>query len=921
MRHRRRERRSGAREIEDGRDDARRAARSRREGRESLPQLRQDLLRLLNVERRVPRGAGALDQIGELGERRRDRPRRPAVHAPRLELEQVPGLSRLVDRKRFERRVEPRRVEERTDRAARLDAAPQELVESIDGPAAPQRRLEPRGAGRVARDVAAKRVAERAPERLASVDLSLFEAPAAREGVLAQHPVAEGVDGGDRRAVEDVQRALELLPGAFVEGPRIARADLLLGRRLALAGEQPLDLRPHSRADLVRRLLGERDAEQAVEREVRREHELDDEVLERERLARARRRVDDDVAIERDVPQHLRPHDAAHDRFRLMAHSPSLEPAEERRDARGDEGPRARLVGGRVVLRPRDRPVRGAQRERPLGVAEEVAGLLDPRPEGALGVAARAREDRLAWKEVGVGPLEQLANDPAQPHGRLVARHGVERHALALRGSLGVRHHDQRRVRAIGAHPRRAEHRVIHEGAQHGAIALGRDPQVVPLLLGPLDEGDRRGGVGSHGQGSPADLDAPHARDPGRVDEVHVEHDGVEDLARTRVLAGATEANDLEGVDPLAARFELGAPRSERLEVGTALSTREHPRGARATELATAHRVVVGLLERASTRDRFEEHLAQEHHLLAHVGLERFVLARHRVVVFRLVEPDPEPRPTLQRELEELHDRVDGDRDAALRKRRGLEQPNETQVIGQLAEDGIGAGAREDRVGREAVPAAVEAPAKGERARLGVRFGEAHRPERRRRPDGAARRARGSTPAPSGAADGGGRSEDRSHTYPRSIGVEELFDHRRRRERLAGERFASDVREIEAIARAEQELEEPGLVAVARREVALAPPRPAQIERILRLGRRELTFAHAAGEDDPKGHRPRRRERRDHHPLAGVSARKGRDAAARELAGDAVAHAAIAEVDVAQGVQAAQAARDLLLFRGPAIRN
>ena len=42
---------------------------------------------------------------------------------------------------------------------------------------------------------------------------------------------------------------------------------------------------------------------------------------------------------------------------------------------------------------------------------------------------------------------------------------------------------------------------------------------------------------------------------------------------------------------------------------------------------------------------------------------------------------------------------------------------------------------------------------------------------------------------------------------------------------------------------------------------------------------------------------------------------------ARELARDAVAHARLAEVDVAEGVQAAQAAREVLLLGGPRRRD
>src|ERR1019366_670235 len=150
--------------------------------------------------------------------------------------------------------------------------------------------------------------------------------------------------------------------------------------------------------------------------------------------------------------------------------------------------------------------------------------------------------------------------------------------------------------------------------------------------------------------------------------------------------------------------------------------------------------------------------------------------------------------------------------------------------------------------------------------------------------------------------------------------VQQLLDDRRGREPLARQRLSRHVREVQAIAGAEQELEEAVLVALARGDVALAASRPAEVERIFRLGRRELALAQSAREDNAKRHGPQRRQRGDDDALAGGAPREPLDATTRELARDPEADAQVAarpaEVDLAERVDASQAPRELLFFRG-----
>jgi hypothetical protein len=200
-------------------------------------------------------------------------------------------------------------------------------------------------------------------------------------------------------------------------------------------------------------------------------------------------------------------------------------------------------------------------------------------------------------------------------------------------------------------------------------------------------------------------------RNAGRVDHIDVEANRVEDLACARVLAGSSEASHFEGADRFAARFELVAPRREGHKMRLALSAREESRGSCATELPAADGIVVSLLERALTRDRLEENIAQENDLATHVRLEGLVFTRARVLVLEFVESDAKARPTLQRELEELHKSVHGHGETALGPWCWLEQVDEAQVIGQPLPERVRLRASEDLVRREALAGAVEGKA------------------------------------------------------------------------------------------------------------------------------------------------------------------------------------------------------------------
>ena len=99
-----------------------------------------------------------------------------------------------------------------------------------------------------------------------------------------------------------MQGALELAARGVVERPVVTARHR---RRVGLGGlssQQLLELFANADTQLLRRFLREGDDEHLIERDVGVEHELDDEVLEREGLARSCRGLDDCVTIECNGP-------------------------------------------------------------------------------------------------------------------------------------------------------------------------------------------------------------------------------------------------------------------------------------------------------------------------------------------------------------------------------------------------------------------------------------------------------------------------------------------------------------------------------------------------------------------------------------------------------------------------------------------
>ncbi len=104
--------------------------------------------------------------------------------------------------------------------------------------------------------------------------------------------MAEAVDREDRRVVERGDRGAQPLARRIVELPRVGA-----GRRGVLRGaREPVEQVADAEPQLGDRLVGERDQQDLAEVRAR-EHEVDDAVLEEERLAGPRRGLDDDEAI------------------------------------------------------------------------------------------------------------------------------------------------------------------------------------------------------------------------------------------------------------------------------------------------------------------------------------------------------------------------------------------------------------------------------------------------------------------------------------------------------------------------------------------------------------------------------------------------------------------------------------------------
>ncbi len=140
----------------------------------------------------------------------------------------------------------------------------------------------------------AQGVAEGAAEGVVGLDLLLLEEAPAVEGVLDEDALAEGVDGGDGCAVEAEEGRAEALARRLVDDPGVLA--LVRVGVVALALEDRLDRGAHPLAHLGCRLLGEGDDEDLIDGHAG-EDQVHHQVLEGERLARAGRRLDDDVPL------------------------------------------------------------------------------------------------------------------------------------------------------------------------------------------------------------------------------------------------------------------------------------------------------------------------------------------------------------------------------------------------------------------------------------------------------------------------------------------------------------------------------------------------------------------------------------------------------------------------------------------------
>ena len=147
---------------------------------------------------------------------------------------------------------------------------------------------------RDAREPLAQQRGERGVERDLVGDLGLIEQAPRRERVLDQHAVTEPVDREDRRVIERGHRCAQ---------PRRARSSSMRPTAVrfrrgapSVARDEPIEQVADAQPQLGDRLVGERD-EQDLRELGAGEDEIDDAMLEEERLAGAGRRLDDDEPI------------------------------------------------------------------------------------------------------------------------------------------------------------------------------------------------------------------------------------------------------------------------------------------------------------------------------------------------------------------------------------------------------------------------------------------------------------------------------------------------------------------------------------------------------------------------------------------------------------------------------------------------
>ncbi len=311
-----------------------------------------------------------------------------------------------------------------------------------------------------------------------------------------------------------------------------------------------------------------------------------------------------------------------------------------------------------------------------------------------------------------------------------------------------------------------------------------------------------------------------------------------------------------------------------------------------------------------SARQHREDRRAQPQRARGPLALERFVVAIDALFVgVDLAHAQAEAGRTLQRILQELAQRLQRHLGHAIRGARcaslGAPRPVQAQrrrdlVIGrgrqqlgqrrQLGRRGIGRQRRRQRAPERARPVLAQ------RRRVRVEpLVVVEAPQRDRRRVEQAPRL-------------GGRQ------VPAAQDVAELEDHRRRLQPIPGELVARDVGQHQALARAEQRLQEHVQVLLARRHVAGQAARGAQIQLVAPGRRRKRAVSEPDQEDRAERDRAHRHERRDRDPACQVLAALAADAAeavAAELGGDAVRDRAVAQAgrDVVEVRQRAQRAR------------
>jgi hypothetical protein len=450
---------------------------------------------------------------------------------------------------------------------------------------------------------------------------------------------------------------------------------------------------------------------------------------------------------------------------------------------------------------------------------------------------------------------------------------------------------------------------VVDECPKLRAIGLGPDA----LRRGTLCEGERDGAIGAQRQRRARELDLDDSRNSVAIAVVGVEDERLVSAVRVRGHTPATEAVHLDPFDGDASRGELVAPHLQNTQMVASLGPRERSRRARAPKLALTGRLVVCVDEGFARCPCAEQNFSQEERLVSEVGFEELVLARRGVLVILLVEAKAKPRPGLQWKLEKLHDRVERHGDARAGVDRDLGERREQKMPRELGPGWVAFGARQDLFGCRSLALHLEILAKSEGTGLGAGLRHVQSIERK-----------------------GGLAPSREEIWkvrgvpatqrmsaaqrvdvidvPERQRVKKLLHDRGGRDSLPRHGVARNVRKRHAIARRHQELQKRIAVGFARSDVGFAPLRPAQIERVIRLGRRKPAFAKPASEDHAKGERSQCRQRRERYAFALRRAHDAPQSCARELGGYAIAHGPLAEVALHQSVQAPQGAGKLLLL-------